>query len=376
MNESQQAPSKPKNNSISVRILKGLAYLAAMLIIAELFYRFFWQEPPMTEVVYGNHPIYHHVPKAFLKNGIGSFDYRGRAYEVNKKPGRIRVAFLGDSFTYGFTPGNQTIPHHLHQMIKSRFPDQDVEVLNFGFVSYSPIIEEVVYRRQVAKLKPDYVIQIYDTFDPQDDILYSKSATFDEDGVPLKIAGEEFLKTGIRSSALVRFFQFAYEVVKNSWHYLPEHQRFESRIHFLTDSQSLAHLIDYSFQTLARLCRQVEKDGARFMLFQYPPPHLLRDLREFQNFLALWGVTPDWQRPVESPFTPLVLDFCSKNQMHCHDFGPRVRKMEDELGPEGSRLKIYNNEDGHFTGLANREFADFILEKLIQQGFPQAVNPQ
>jgi len=361
-------------SSIFKKIVKGFIYVLVLLFIAEMFYRFFWTDPPMTEVVYGNHPTYHHVPKMFLKSGLGEMDYRKHPYQVEKPADTIRVAFIGDSFTYSFTPANETIPHYLRKMVQQKYPDKKVEILNFGFVSYSPLIEEVVYRRLVSQLKCDYVIQLYDTFDPQDDILYSKSTTFDENGVPLAVAGEEFLKTGIRASALVRFVQFAYELIKNNWHYLPKHQRFESRIEFLLQPKDLQELIGYSFSVIKRLATKVKQDGSKFLLFQYPPPHLMQDLSEFQNFMASWGINSEWQPPKESPFTPLVLDFCRKEQLNCYDFGPNVRKMEQNLGENGSRLKIYNNRDGHFTGFANLDFAGFILEKLESQGFPSIVN--
>ena len=358
------------------RLLIAAVYLFGSLVVAELFYRFFWSDPPMTEVVKGNHPVFHHVPKAFLKKGLGEFDFRGRKYETAKKPGAIRISFLGDSFAYGFCPHDQTIPFHLKAMLKKSFPETAFEVLNFGFVSYSPIIEEVVYRRLVARLESDYVILLYDSFDPQDDILYSKMASFDKDGRTLSVAGEEFLKTGIRRSALVRFVQYVVEVIRNGWHYLPEEQRFESRIRCIDDPEGLQWVLDYSFSILGRLAGAVEADASRFMLFQYPPPHILKDTGEFRTWLATWGVRQEeWSPPAESRFTPLVLSYCKGKGMRCYDFGPGVREMEAELGESGSRLEIYNNMDGHFTGRANKKFAAFILEKLLEEGLVDKIKP-
>jgi hypothetical protein len=361
---STQAPTAAAA-STKKKIIIGLVYVVGLLVLAELFYRFFWVDPPMTEVVRGNHPIFHHVPKAFVHSDFGEYDFRGNKYSVDKPAGRLRIAFIGDSFTYGFTPHDQTIPYHLKQKLSIAYPGRDIEVLNFGFVSYSPIIESVVYRRLVAPLKPDLVIMLYDTFDPQDDVLYAKSATFDENGMPTAVAGEAFLQTGLRKSALVRFLQFAWEVVKNDWHYLPEEQRFESRLNYLADPTRYQGVLDFSFATIDRLAKTIEASGSRFVLFQYPPPHVLQDLSEFRQWLLGWGVGLDWKQPDKSPFTPLVLDFCKRNDLRCFDFGPGVRAMENSLKPKGSMLKIYNNKDGHFTGWANDKFADFILQSLV-----------
>lgn len=355
---------KPASPSTLRRVLLPVVYVVGLLLIAELFYRFFWSDPPMTEVVYGNHPVFHHVPNAFLKSGLGEFDFRGRRYDVEKPEGRLRIAFIGDSFTYGFTDHDQTIPFHLDRKLRDAYPDADIEVLNFGFVSFSPIIETVVYRHLIEPLKPDVVIMLYDTFDPQDDVLYAKSATFDDTGMAISVAGEEFLKVGIRRSALVRFIQFAWEVIKNDWHYLPLEQRFESRVSYLAEPERFPEVIDYSFSTIERLARLVERNNSRFLLYHYPPPHVLQDISEFRNWLGTWGIGPDWQQPESSPFAPLVDAFCLERTITCYNFAPKVREMEESLKPHGSMLKIYNNRDGHFTGWANARFARFIFDTL------------
>jgi len=367
---------KNKSGSFWRKALIAVLYIVGSLVVAELFYRNFWQEPPKTEVVYGNHPVFHHVPKSFLVGGLGEYDMRGTRYSLDKEPGTQRLVFLGDSFTYGFTLPEQTVPYHLESLLKSRFPGMKFEVLNFGFVSYSPLIEEVVYRELVSPLKPDLVILLYDTFDPQDDVLYAKSATFDDRGVPLAVAGEDFLKVGLRRSALVRFVETSIEIIRNGWNLLPVEQRFESRIKYLTEPQTFQWVIDDSFKIVGRLGGQVQADGARFLLFQYPPPHLLQDLSEFKEFLAGWGVDhAHWIPPKSSAFAPMVLNFCAQAKLSCYDFGPKVRQMEEDLGPKGSRQDIYNNRDGHFTGKANAVFARFILEKLQETGFPTSPNP-
>lgn len=368
------APAKAKA-SLGRRLLRWGLVLFAYLALCELFFQLFFSDPPLSEVVYGNHPIYHHVPKAFLEGGFGEYDFRRVKYENAPRPDTLRVAFIGDSFTYGFCPPNETIPFYFQRFLKERFPNQRIEVLNFGFVSYSPIIEEVVYKRLVAPLKPDYVILLYDTFDPQDDVLYTKSATFAEDGSADSVAGEQFFHTGLRRFATVRFAEFASTVIENDWDYFPFEQRFAARVIYVREPSRFQNVVNYSFSILKRLAARVERDGSRFMLFQYPPPHLLADRHEFTKYFAAWGLPVSWVPPRESPFTKQVLAFCRANGLRCFDFGPQVRAIEDALPPGASRLGIYNNEDGHFTGAVNKVFARFILDSFVAQGFgakPQA----
>ncbi len=357
------------------RFLIVLAYFLGGLLLAELFYRFFWQEPPRTYLVEGNHPFLHHIPIAFEKGGLGEFDFRGRKITREKTPGTLRVVFMGDSFTYGFTNHDQTIPVHFEALFHERFPDKPLEILNFGFVSYSPIIHNVQYQRLIRELKPDWVIYLMDTCDPIDDVIYRPMARFDASGDPVAVVGERFLNTGWRRSALIRFVQFAWTLAKNGGQFLPREQTILNRSEYIRNPESLQYALDFSFDMLKRLTLRVQADGFRMALFQYPWPFHLRDGHEFTAFFEGWGVPGGrWVTPEEHVFGRIFMEFCRKNGFFCHDFAPEVRRMEEELGT-GSRLKIYNNYDNHFTGFANRRFAGFILDRLFPETKPSEPIP-
>ncbi|RJO66722.1 MAG: SGNH/GDSL hydrolase family protein [Myxococcales bacterium] len=357
--------------SFGKRVLHLFVWVAIALVACEIFYRFAWTEPPKTELIADNHPVFHHVPPAFLKGGLGEYDFRGAKYGEKKKPGAVRVVFMGDSFTYGFTASDQTIPAHFKRLAITEFPDRSIEVLNFGYKSYAPLLHAVVYRRLVKQLDADYVLMLYDTFDSQEDSLYARLATFDQNGDPVAVVGEHFQNTGLKHSALVRFLLFATEVVRNHWGYLPYELRIANRLTYLSNPDRFAAQVNYSFQTVERLADKITEDGSRFVLYHYPPVFMLRDTHEFAGYFAtIWGLYAPWQAPGKSPFGQKLLAFCAETELDCHDFTPEVLTMEEELGAGGSRLAIYNNEDAHFTGDANARFARFILDTLKEEGFP------
>jgi len=321
----------------------------------------------MTYIIQGNDPIYHHVPKAFEKGGLGEYDYRGKHYHMEKAPGTTRIVFMGDSFVYGLVEHNETIPFYFEQLVHERFPDKRVEVLNFGNVSYSPVIHEVQYHRLIKPLHADAIIYLYDTCDPIDDVIYDHLALYDESGVATAVRGEKFMNVGIRRSVFIRFLQFAYQTTKHGGRYIPQEEQLANRSLFIKNPYIFKPWMEFSFSVLDRLSGAIIKDGTKFSLYQYPWPFHLRDAHEFKLFFQGWGVlNGEWQTPEEHLFGKIVMEHCQEKGLICYDFAPEVRTMEEALG-DGSRLRIYNNKDNHFTPFANLQFAKFILDKPATQ---------
>lgn len=355
-----------------------MAYVVAGFFLAELFYRVFWNEPSRTYIVEGNDPVYHHIPKAFEKGGLGTFDFRGRKVTVEKNPGVKRVVFIGDSFTYGFTSYDQTIPYHFDRLSKGQHGETPIEVLNFGFVSYSPIIQEIQYKRLIQRLKPDLVVHLLDTYDPVDDVIYKSVATFDDKGEATAVLGDLYFNTGFRRSKFLRFLEYSLTMIRRDWHYIPAEQTLLNRSRYQKDPTILQYALDFSFSIVKRLADRIQQNGSQYVLFQYPWPFHLRDTHEYTSYMEEWGVpNGEWTTPEEHAFGKIVMAFCKEEGLSCFDFAPEVRRMEMELG-SASRTRIYNSKDQHFTGFANEQFARFILRKLEQTGFfPSApVTPQ
>ncbi len=95
---------------------------------------------------------------------------RDRERGVAKVPGTIRIAVLGDSYTFGFGVENdETYPAVLESLLNAEAIDHRYEVLNFGVGGYSTQDEAVVLRAKVLAWKPDLVVVGYVRNDPEID---------------------------------------------------------------------------------------------------------------------------------------------------------------------------------------------------------------
>ncbi len=81
-----------------------------------------------------------------------------RETSLKATPGRQRVAFLGDSFTFGSWA--QDSAHSLVGVFESKLPPDRFEALNFGVGGYGLVDEELLLKEVVLKFEPAHVIVV------------------------------------------------------------------------------------------------------------------------------------------------------------------------------------------------------------------------
>lgn len=87
----------------------------------------------------------------------------------------FNIVFLGDSFVFGQGLAyGETVPRQLERMLRTRNPSCDVKVVNFGWMSSSPLLSERLLRRIGAHYHPDLVILGLDMTDFHDDLKYRR----------------------------------------------------------------------------------------------------------------------------------------------------------------------------------------------------------
>jgi GDSL-like Lipase/Acylhydrolase family len=74
-----------------------------------------------------------------------------------KPPGRYRILVLGDSHTEGYCFNRETYPAILEALLRKRFPERDIEVLNAGVAYYSPQ-QDYLHAMQLLSLRPDLIV--------------------------------------------------------------------------------------------------------------------------------------------------------------------------------------------------------------------------
>ena len=90
---------------------------------------------------------------------INDAGYRGPLARDPRPGGSLRVAVLGDSVAFGF--GSEAWPEILERRLATRFPDREVEVLNFGVPGYASVQGARQLDSDVAGLRPDIVVIAY-----------------------------------------------------------------------------------------------------------------------------------------------------------------------------------------------------------------------
>ena len=73
--------------------------------------------------------------------------------EYKKPKGLYRIMYLGDSFTAGTAPMDESVPSLVEQGLK--LVNKNIEVVNTGVSSYSPLLMYLLLRHNIIQYSPD-----------------------------------------------------------------------------------------------------------------------------------------------------------------------------------------------------------------------------
>jgi lysophospholipase L1-like esterase len=101
-----------------------------------------------------------------------SYGMRDAEPAAEKDESLVRIAAIGDSFTFGFGVGGEsTYPNVLERLLAEAFEGSGIrfEVLNFGVGGYSTRDEALVLEHKAMAFEPDLVVVGYVHNDPETD---------------------------------------------------------------------------------------------------------------------------------------------------------------------------------------------------------------
>lgn len=161
--------------------------------------------PPQQVLI--DHPVLHHVwnpgtqytHTEYAERSSGKYEPYTHSYNaqswieeydvpVDKPPGTYRIFYLGDSFTEGCVPMDQSVPSVIERRLKELRCNATFEVINTGTSSYSPLIYLVLLRKVLPQYRPDLIVVNVDLTDDFDDWKYHHTAQHDEENVPVAVA--------------------------------------------------------------------------------------------------------------------------------------------------------------------------------------------
>ncbi len=181
----------------------------------------------------------------------------------------FNLIFLGDSFVFGQgLDYRDTVPLRVERRLRARHPDCDVKVVNFGWVSSSPILSERLLRRIGSNYDPDLVILGLDMTDFHDDLKYRR--IFEHPG-PYRALS----KIPIATSALRRLAPDSLAWLLDVWtgSHLPRN-RFFPVDRPLEETRALLEPLVRSLVRIDETAQQLGADFATFVFprnFQYNP---------------------------------------------------------------------------------------------------------
>lgn len=122
------------------------------------------EETLNAKTIRSDNPVLFHEydPNDPMVNSVG---HRGAEFPLEKTPGTLRIAVLGDSVAYGFGVAlEETFPLQLQQLLAQQ--GQKVEVLNFAVSGYGTAAHIELFNSKVQQYKPDLVLLAYVLNDP------------------------------------------------------------------------------------------------------------------------------------------------------------------------------------------------------------------
>jgi len=318
-------------------------------------------------------PVFHHTlkPNAEFKYqrwgnlrhsvSTNSLGFRDRTVcNIPLSSDKVRVLFMGDSFTYGVgLPYEETFIC----LIDNEIRDKNVEVLNAGVVSYSPAIywKKTEYLLSQAGLRFDYLVVFLDISDIQDEADFYDT---DEERV-IWIRGP--------APALREFFYEYTTILRNLWEVAeeaydratedPDTRRTEDDRQYATNEYRSLWTVDKEAyddygarglrkakEHMGRLHDLLQVHGIGMTLVVYPWPtqilHKDRDsiqVRVWREWAAERSVRfidlfPDFI-PTDTPPKEAIRNYFIPGDLHWNEEGHRLaaRRLVEELGPSLTR---------------------------------------
>ena len=108
-----------------------------------------------------------------LFSGLNSDNIRSQHEASQISDADFNIIFLGDSFIYGFVMGSKlSPPAQLENILRDKYHRNDINVINFGWTSSSPILSYRLLQDIGSKYKPDLVLMSVDMTDYRDEWFY------------------------------------------------------------------------------------------------------------------------------------------------------------------------------------------------------------
>jgi hypothetical protein len=350
------------------RLLRQWRGWLTMLITSALCLFVIWLAGPLL-VKHFVIPMYHldvdHRPRPFIRGTNEDGLYTDLA-SADIAEDDFSIVFLGDSYTEGYKVArDRNFVETVGRRLRERYPDDSIKVVNFGWVSSSPILQFRLLQSIGEKYKPDLLVQVFDMGDFHNDLVARKMLREEHGlGHPLDIS--------VFDAMLVRFSMLL--GVPNVLAWLKGNLAFSDSpdeapsaipqkrfFHMFQPLSKSEPYMELSWNTILRMHRWAARRNVGFVLivaprypqhdrnecpndpWKYKMPESDEYVLEAFEFFAQKAETVEF--PVHSLLEPFrhasVFPLCFENDPHWNDNGHRVAAdaitrflIEDGVLPE------------------------------------------
>lgn len=307
---------------------------------------------------YRSHPRLPYVPTP----GYPSHDsrgFRGEEVELAKPPGRLRIACLGASTTYGHDmPWREAWPAQLEALLSER--GIDAEVVNAGVPGWVSLETRIGFEERVAPLAPDVVV----VYQGRNELFPQSFRDYRADYSHYRDPDWDFVGTNRRHKDVFRFSRLAlllctYRGQRFGWEKRLENPVYGCNVkaNVPTVDEVIENLDDpqrtegYRTQ-VESLVESARAAGARVVLCTMA----------FRVERFATGNIPE--DPREYPALEAQVD---ENNEVVRDVGQRLGVPVAETEALSSRADLFR-DDCHMTPAGHRRRAEVILETLVREG--------
>ena len=323
-----------------------------------------------------------------IQHRTNSFGLMGPEISLEKANDVFRIILLGDSYTEALqVEEGKSFARRLESMLQQDFrvKGKSVEVLNAGVSGYSPIIQYLYFKRDLAKLNPDLVVLQLFTNDVFEDNKFKAMSLLDSEGFPVKIH-TYFLDKYSKAIYFYRFHQwllnvsrfyeyvYTWSVKRNKNLPINKEMRQLDEFHdinqffIVQDDRPLFKDITFRDQAwantekyLSKLNNLVQQKDADFALF-YIPTEAQLTLVEYSPHAQMY-----FSRQANTYFNDLLVNFSQTYQVPFLDLLDRFELLKQE--------GLYYPGDGHLNEKGHRVVAKALYDFLLQNNLLEKIVP-
>ena len=297
-----------------------------------------------------SNPLFGYSSYKLISNSIGFRDKSNR--KISKTSNKKRIIFLGDSYVEGVLLDYEDT---FVGIIDKELEKKEIEVLNAGVASYSPII----YYHKIKKilengLKFDELILFIDISDIQDEAIYytlnNENKIINKRKWPKYLTDNKNLKESMKKNykgfyTVLRFIAFKFNLNNDHLKYVYSNKFKRDKWTINNDvfneyKKGIKSALHYT-NLLKALC---DKNNIKLTIAVYPWP------------------TQIHYNDLDSKIVNIFGTFSKTNNIEFINFFPLfMNENDDEKKRYNTIKKYYFYEDTHFNKKGNRLIADYFL---------------